>query len=74
MAINKPTIKELSSKVDSRYEICIAVAKRSRQLVENESQSLIDAEELKPLKIAAEEINRGLVSVSNQSDNNATNL
>ncbi|MDY6072839.1 MAG: DNA-directed RNA polymerase subunit omega [Eubacteriales bacterium] len=74
MAINKPTIKELSEKVDSRYALCIAVAKRSRQLVENDSQPLVDAEDLKPIKVAAEEINRGLVSVRTNSNEDETKL
>ncbi len=64
MAINKPSIVDLLRKVDSRYTLAIVAAKRARQLIANEAQPLIDADELKPLKIAVEEINRNLISYS----------
>ncbi|MDY5730053.1 MAG: DNA-directed RNA polymerase subunit omega [Eubacteriales bacterium] len=62
MAINNPSIIELTEKVDSKYTLCITAAKRARQLVANEAQPLIDGENLKPLKIAVEEINRNLIT------------
>lgn len=60
MAIVEPTIMELSEKVDSRYTLVVEASKRARQLVAG-SQPLIDAKEMKPLKVAVEEINRGLL-------------
>lgn len=62
MAINNPSIIDLCKKVDSKYTLCITAAKRARQIVSKQSQPFIDAEELKPLKIAVEEINRSLIT------------
>jgi DNA-directed RNA polymerase subunit omega len=61
MPINKPGIGELSKKVDCRYTLCIAVAKRARQLVSG-ALPLIDPKDMKPVSIAVEEINRDLIS------------
>lgn len=61
MAIVEPTIMELSEKVDSRYTLVVEASKRARQIVAG-SQPLIDAKDMKPLKIAVEEINRGLLT------------
>ena len=61
MAIVNPTIVELSEKVDSRYTLVVEASKRARQLVEG-AQPLVDPKDMKPLKIAIEEINRGLLT------------
>ena len=61
MPINKPGIGELSKKVDCRYTLSIAVAKRARQLVSG-SQPLIEPRDMKPVSIAVEEINRDLLT------------
>ena len=61
MAIVNPTIVELSEKVDSRYTLVVEASKRARQLVDG-AQPLVDPKDLKPLKIAIEEINRGLLT------------
>lgn len=61
MAIVNPTIVELSEKVDSRYTLVVEASKRARQLVDG-AQPLVDPKEMKPLKIAIEEINRGLLT------------
>lgn len=61
MAIVNPTIVELSEKVDSRYTLVVETSKRARQLVDG-AQPLIDPKENKPLKVAIEEINRGLLT------------
>ena len=58
MAIVNPTIVELSEKVDSRYTLVVEASKRARQLVDG-AQPLVDPKDMKPLKIAIEEINRG---------------
>jgi len=62
MAINIPSIIDLCKKVDSKYTLCITAAKRARQLVSKQSLPLIDADDLKPLKVAVEEINRSLIT------------
>ena len=56
-----PTIVELSEKVDSRYTLVVEASKRARQLVDG-AQPLVDPKDMKPLKIAIEEINRGLLT------------
>ena len=61
MAIVNPTIVELSEKVDSRYTLVVEASKRARQLVDR-AQPLVDPKDMKPLKIAIEEINRGLLT------------
>ena len=61
MAIVNPTIVELSEKVDSRYTLVVEASKRARQLVDGD-QPLVDPKDMKPLKIAIEEINRGLLT------------
>ncbi len=61
MAIVNPTIVELSEKVDSRYTLVVEASKRARQLGDG-AQPLVDPKDMKPLKIAIEEINRGLLT------------
>ena len=61
MAIVNPTIVELSEKEDSRYTLVVEASKRARQLVDG-AQPLVDPKDMKPLKIAIEEINRGLLT------------
>ncbi len=61
MAIVNPTIVELSEKVDCRYTLVVEASKRARQLVGG-AQPLIDPKEMKPLMVAVDEINRGLLT------------
>ena len=61
MAIVSPSIVELSDKVDSRYTLVVETSKRARQLVGG-AQPLIDPKELKPLMVAIDEVNRGLLT------------
>ena len=67
MYIVDPTIVELSEKVDCRYTLVVETAKRARQLVAG-SQPLLDRKDMKPLKIAVEEINRGLITYARIND------
>jgi DNA-directed RNA polymerase subunit omega len=67
MAIVNPTIVELSEKVDCRYTLVVETSKRARQLLAG-AQPLIDAKDMKPLKIAVEEVNRGLLTYSRNPD------
>ncbi len=61
MAIVRPSIVELSEKVDSRYTLVVETSKRARQLVGG-AQPLIDPKEMKPLMVAIDEVNRGLLT------------
>ncbi len=67
MAIVNPTIVELTEKVDCRYTLVVEASKRARQLLAG-AQPLIDPKEMKPLKVAVEEINRGLLTYSRNPD------
>ena len=56
-----PPIGELLQKVDCRYTLAVEASKRARELIDG-SAPLIDTKETKPLSIAIEEINRGLIA------------
>ncbi len=58
-----PPIGELLSKVDCRYTLAVEASKRAREIIAG-SQPLIETKEVKPLTIAIEEINRGLITYS----------
>ncbi|MDD2561121.1 MAG: DNA-directed RNA polymerase subunit omega [Eubacteriales bacterium] len=61
MAINEPGIQTLTKRADSTYTLVMMVSKRSRQLIEG-AQPLLEREGKKPIAIAIEEIERGLVT------------
>ncbi len=67
MSIVEPTIVELGEKVDCRYTLVVETAKRARQLVAG-GQPLLDRKEMKPLKLAVEEINRGLITYTRNAE------
>jgi DNA-directed RNA polymerase subunit omega len=58
-----PTLKTLMEKVDSKYSLVVAVAKRARQLVSGASP-LIDEENAndRPVTTAVREIESGAVT------------
>ena len=70
MAIVQPTINELTEKVDCRYTLVVEASKRARQLVDG-AQATIDPKDMKPLKIAVEEINRGLLTYTRDDEEEA---
>ncbi len=61
MSIVEPNVLELLKHSDSRYTLVVEASKRGREIVSG-SQPMIDAEGMKPLKVAVEEINRGLLT------------
>ena len=61
MPMTNPPIGELLGKADCRYSLVVQVSKRARQLVSG-VQPLIDTKEVKPVSIAVEEVNRGLIA------------
>jgi DNA-directed RNA polymerase subunit omega len=67
MAIVNPTIVELCEKVDCRYTLVVEASKRARQLLTG-SLPLVDPKDMKPLEIAVDEINRGLLTYSRNPD------
>jgi len=60
MAITKPSVIELLNYAECRYTLVVKVSKRARQLVAG-AQPLIDTRETKPVSVAVQEINRGLI-------------
>ena len=63
----EPPIGELLEKVDCRYTLAVEASKRARELIGG-SMPLIDTKEIKPLTIAIEEINRGLITYSRDDE------
>ncbi len=61
MSIVEPNVLELLDKADTRYTLVVEASKRGRQLVAG-AQPLVDVKDMKPLGVAVEEINRGLVT------------
>ena len=62
-----PPIGELLKKVDCRYTLAVEASKRARELIGG-SMPLYDTKEIKPLTVAIEEINRGLISYSREDE------
>ena len=60
MSIVDPNVLELLEHADSRYTLVVEASKRAREIVSGSSPA-INAEGMKPLKIAVEEIKRGLL-------------
>ena len=63
MSMINPPIGELLNKVDCRYTLAVEASMRARQLIGG-AQPLVTPKDTKPLVIAIEEINRGLISYS----------
>ena len=54
----KPTVKELLTKVDNRFELVVVTAKRARQIADG-SEVLTDVDEESPVTLSANEIAEG---------------
>ncbi|HHX21582.1 MAG TPA: DNA-directed RNA polymerase subunit omega [Clostridiales bacterium] len=61
MPINDPGLEELKTHTDSPYTLVELVAKRTRALMDG-AMPLVDPGERKPIAIAIDEINRGLIT------------
>ena len=59
--IVKPTVKELLTKVDNRFELVVVTARRAREIA-NGSEILVDSDETSPVTLAAIEIAEGKVT------------
>ncbi len=68
MSIVDPSVLDLLNHADSRYTLVVEASKRGREIV-NGAMPMIEAEGMKPLKIAVEEINRGLLSYESPEEN-----
>ena len=58
----KPSVAELLEKVDNRYTLVLATAKRSRQISSGDNV-LVKTDDVAPVTIAADEIDAGQVVV-----------
>ena len=67
MSIVDPSVLELLNHAESRYTLVVEASKRGREIV-NGAQPMIDDAGMKPLKIAVEEINRGLLTYDNPAE------
>ncbi|MDR1598363.1 MAG: DNA-directed RNA polymerase subunit omega [Oscillospiraceae bacterium] len=61
MPMTSPSIIDLLGRADCRYTLVVDVSKRARQLVGG-APSLISTREKKPLAIAIDEINSGVIT------------
>lgn len=62
-----PSVSELLKQVDNRYGLVTVAAKRARQLVAGQ-EPLIDSESIKPLSIAVQEVQKGLITFETLKD------
>lgn len=53
--MKQPSLDLLLEKVDSKYTLVVAAAKRAREITEG-AQSLVESESTKPVTVALEEI------------------
>ena len=60
--MTEPPINELLKRTDNRYTLAVETAKRARQLIQGELPYYDAKEGTKPLAIAIEEVNRGLLT------------
>ena len=58
----KPTVPELLEKVQKRYILVLATAKRARQIAAGD-KILVKTDDVAPVSIAADEIEEGKVEV-----------
>ena len=61
--MTKPTMSDLMQKVDNRYALVIATAKRARQIAMGDEKLTENNNEVSPVTIAANEINEDKVKV-----------
>ena len=61
--MTKPTMSDLMNKVDNRYALVIATAKRARQIAMGDEKLTDNINEVSPVTIAANEINEDKVKV-----------
>jgi len=67
MSIVDPSVLELLKHADTRYTLVVEASKRAREIVSG-SAPAINAEGMKPLKAAVEEINRGLLTYEREEN------
>lgn len=58
----KPTVAELLTKINNRYELVVATSKRARQIATGD-EVLTKSNDVAPVSIAADEIGEGKVTI-----------
>ncbi|MFD3156501.1 DNA-directed RNA polymerase subunit omega [Haloimpatiens sp. FM7330] len=61
-----PPLIELLGKIDNRYSLIVAAAKRARQLIDGEEPT-IDVNSTKPVTVAIKEINKEAVTIEEEN-------
>ena len=56
-----PSVVDLLEKVEDRYSLVIITSKRARGIIDGEEE-LVEVESKKPLTVAINEVNEGLVT------------
>ena len=64
----KPSVTELLTKADNRYELVIATARRARQIAMGD-KAMTNVKEESPVTLAANEIAEGKVTVEKEGQN-----
>lgn len=59
--MNQPSLDVLRDRVDSRYTLVVAVAKRARQLLEG-ARPLVECDSAKPVTVALQELAAGKIN------------
>ena len=62
-----PSVVDLLKKVEDRYSLVIVTSKRARQIIDG-NQPLTSNSSKKPLTIAINEVNEGLISYHKNND------
>lgn len=62
-----PSIVDLLKRVDNRYSLVVATSRRARQLIDG-TEAQTDAKDAKPLTIAINEVNEGVINVTERDE------
>jgi DNA-directed RNA polymerase subunit omega len=62
VAVTNPPIGILLGKVDCRYTLVVEVSKRARQLVSGMQPLIDNTKEARPVSVAVDEVQRGLIT------------
>ena len=61
--VNADAVENEHPVVNSRYSIVMATSKRARQLIDGAETPISDADDKKPLSVAIEELEGGIVKI-----------
>lgn len=67
MSIVEPNVMQLLEHADTRYTLVVEAAKRGREILAG-SHPMIESDETNPLRVAVEEIDRGLITYTKRSE------